>query len=89
MFQLNLLKNKMEEKKFPYKLKHLEENKNNQIKNDFTGYLTGGLTVEPSGYFFPGLYAQYAQRLYNFPLRDDDVFVASYPKSGEFFKLYI
>lgn len=67
---------------FPYAIESLPEEENAQIKKDFRGYLTGGVRVAPKGYFFPGIYQDYASSYYNFQLHPTDVFVASYPKSG-------
>lgn len=67
---------------FPYAIESLPEEENAQIKRDFQGYLSGGVQVGPKGYFFQGIYRDYASSYYNFQLHPTDVFVASYPKSG-------
>ncbi|XP_042220322.1 luciferin sulfotransferase-like [Homarus americanus] len=67
---------------FPYKIVTLPDEENEQIKRDFKGYISGAVKVEPLGYFFQGIYQDYAHRYYTLPVRSTDVFVASYPKCG-------
>ncbi|XP_068220087.1 luciferin sulfotransferase-like [Palaemon carinicauda] len=68
--------------KFPYTLETPTEEENKLIKKEFAGYLSGAVRVRPSGYFFQGIYRDYAERLFNFSVKSSDVFVVSYPKCG-------
>lgn len=67
---------------FPHKIENVPDKENELIKKDFQGYLSGVVRVQPGGYFFQKIYEDYALKLYTFPLRTTDVFVASYPKCG-------
>ena len=59
---------------------------NADICRDFLGYreLDGIVRSEPEGWIFCGRYVKdgHADRIYNFDIRDNDVWILSYPKSG-------
>ncbi|XP_050301971.1 sulfotransferase 1B1-like [Anthonomus grandis grandis] len=75
---------KYEEKRlpFPYEIKPVEPELNKKILGDFSGERTGFVQVGPKNYFFPSGYEKEAENFYNFELRPDDVFVATFPRSG-------
>ncbi|XP_004930400.2 sulfotransferase 1C4 isoform X1 [Bombyx mori] len=66
----------------PLEINNVDQELANKIMKLFTGEHTGFVRVGPKGYFFPQKYTEEASKIYNMPLRDSDVFVASYPRSG-------
>lgn len=68
--------------KFPYTFETPKKEENDLIKKEFTGYLSGAVRVQPTGYFFQGIYRDCADPIYSFSVKKTDVFVASYPKCG-------
>ncbi|CAG9773792.1 unnamed protein product [Ceutorhynchus assimilis] len=67
---------------FPYEIKTIDPELNEQILKDFSGERTGFVQVGPKKWFFPSGYAKEAENYYNFELRPDDVIVATFPRSG-------
>ncbi|KAG6448318.1 hypothetical protein O3G_MSEX005471 [Manduca sexta] len=67
---------------FPLEIKDVDHELAKKMMKLFTGEHTGFVRVGPSGYFLPNKYKLEASRIYNMSLRPDDVFVASYPRSG-------
>lgn len=54
----------------------------NIVRNNFTNeFLTGYATI--NGMFIPDVYSKIARAIENMPVFDDDVWVVSFPKSGE------
>ncbi|XP_052737550.1 sulfotransferase 1A1 [Bicyclus anynana] len=67
---------------FPYEIKDVEPELAAKLMVHYTGELTGFVRVGPKGYFFPHKYKSCAASYYNLPVRADDVFVNTYPRSG-------
>lgn len=47
-----------------------------------TAFQEGAVRVGPKGYFFSNGFKKEAVPIYNMPLRSDDIFVVTFPKSG-------
>ena len=75
---------KMRLGKCPFRFVAPENNAN--IRKDFLGYreLDGIVRSEPEGWIFCGRYEKdgHADKIYNFDIRENDVWILSYPKSG-------
>lgn len=71
-----------ENNNFPLEIRDVEPKLAEDLMKQFTGEHTGFVQVGPKGYFLPNKFKQEASHIYNMPLRRDDVFVASYPRSG-------
>ena len=75
---------KMRLGKCPFQFVAPENNAN--VCKDFLGYreLDGIVRSKPEGWIFCGRYEKdgHADKIYNFDIRDNDVWILSYPKSG-------
>ncbi|XP_026329538.1 sulfotransferase 1C4-like [Hyposmocoma kahamanoa] len=67
---------------YPWEIKDVEPQLAEELMSFFTGELTGFVQVGPKKYFLPHKFRQEASNIYNMPLRSNDIFVASYPRSG-------
>ncbi|KAM3963079.1 sulfotransferase 1C4-like [Aphomia sociella] len=67
---------------FPLEINDVPPEQSEYLMKYFTGEHTGFVRVGPKGYFLPYKYRQEAANIYNMPVRSDDIFVASYPRSG-------
>ena len=53
-----------------------------QLMNHCTGYKNGFIRVNPSGYVFNAETRKYLQRLRKFEVRNDDIWICTFPKCG-------
>ncbi|XP_063822183.1 sulfotransferase 1C4-like [Ostrinia nubilalis] len=68
---------------FPFEMKDLDPEEADEIhKHFFKGYQNGFLRVGPKGYFFTNGIKVDIKNTYNMPIRPDDTFVVTFPKSG-------
>ncbi|XP_031627373.1 sulfotransferase 1 family member D1-like [Contarinia nasturtii] len=67
---------------FPYNITAVDPDVNQQLLKDFTGPKAGFVQVGPSKYIFPQTFKKHAEGLYNLQSRPDDIWVASFPRSG-------
>ncbi|XP_069365618.1 luciferin sulfotransferase-like [Maniola hyperantus] len=65
-------------KDFPYEVKVMDSLE----KLDTGGYLKDFVHIGSKKYLLPEVYLLEAANIYNFPLRSDDTFIVTFPKSG-------
>lgn len=68
---------------FPYKIEPVEEGLNKQLMNDFGGERYGFVQVGEKKWVLPAIYNEHAERFYSYPVREDDVWIITYPRSGK------
>ncbi|KAI5632734.1 sulfotransferase domain-containing protein [Phthorimaea operculella] len=67
---------------YPWEIKDVEPKANEELMKYFTGERTGFVRVGPKGYLLNHGFRREAAKIYNMPLRHDDIFVVTYPRSG-------
>lgn len=67
---------------FPYEIKPLSPELNKELTSKFKGERTGFVEVGPKKWIMPAAYAKHAEKYYNFPVRNDDVWIVTYPRTG-------
>ncbi|XP_038215329.1 sulfotransferase family cytosolic 1B member 1-like [Zerene cesonia] len=67
---------------FPFDIKDVEENLAKELMVHYSGEFTGFVQVGPKKYFFPHKYKEEAEDIYNIPVKPDDVYVVTFPRSG-------
>ena len=60
----------------------LEQSINNNLLAHFEGERTGFCQVGPKKWLLPAAYADHAEGYYNMPLKKDDIWIVTYPRSG-------
>lgn len=69
-------------KEFPYSIRKVKGVIHSKLVNDFKGQPDGFVQIGPEKWILPQIYADYAEQIYNFEARSDDVFICTFPRSG-------
>ena len=61
----------------------LPDDVNDKVKKDFLAHIDGLVKVTPSNHCVTPQFEQILEKIRNFKLRPDDVWIVSYPKCGK------
>ncbi|XP_066904899.1 luciferin sulfotransferase [Halyomorpha halys] len=67
---------------FPYEINPVDKSLQEELMSDFKGERNGYVQVGPKKWFFPAAYTDHAEKFYSYPIRQEDVWVVTYPRSG-------
>uniref|UniRef100_A0A023F6T1 Putative sulfotransferase n=1 Tax=Triatoma infestans TaxID=30076 RepID=A0A023F6T1_TRIIF len=67
---------------FPYKITKIDGNDGKELVELFKGQKAGFVQVGPKKWTLPAKYAEHAEKYYTFDLRQDDLWIIAYPRSG-------
>lgn len=73
---------KSSEKKFPYVMRKIKGVAHNKIVSDFAGITDGFIQVGPQKWILRPEYEKFAEQIYNFETRHDDVWICTLPRTG-------
>lgn len=71
------------EKRLNVEFESITETLEEDFLKEFPSYVEGLVRGEPGGFVLSPHYAENAQKLYNFHLQPDDIWIVSFPKCGE------
>lgn len=69
---------------FPFEIKAIEREDDKVIKEYFKGKVTDYVSVGPKNWILPEGFKKHADKYYNFEIKNDDVWIVTYMKSGKF-----
>lgn len=69
-------------KKFPYEIVSVDKATEERVLLHFKGPYAAQFQVGPEKWIMPKLFAQCADKLYNFEARADDIWISTFPRSG-------
>lgn len=73
---------KQEKRELPVKFNVIPETLESPFKELFPAYTEGLVRGEPGNFVYHPLYGQNADKFYNFPIRKDDIWIRTFPRSG-------
>jgi Sulfotransferase domain len=69
-------------KDFPYSIRKLKGVIHNKLVDELKGQPGGLVQVGPEKWILPASYEDFAEQIYNFEARPDDVYICTFPRSG-------
>lgn len=72
----------MQHQDFPYTIRPVKGVIHSKILSDFPGMSEGLVQVGQEKWIMPAKYQQFAEQIYNFQARSDDVWICTSPRSG-------
>ncbi|XP_073972158.1 sulfotransferase 1C4-like [Rhodnius prolixus] len=67
---------------FPFKITNIEGQIGKELLELFTGEKAGCVQVGPKKWTLPAKYAEHAEKYYSFDLKEDDLWIITFPRSG-------
>ena len=67
---------------FPFKWQELKPEETEKSKRNYPGFMLNDLIRYDNGVVMPRNYDLISERIYNFTLRDDDIWIVTFPKTG-------
>ena len=71
-----------EKRELPVKFSVIPETLESPFKELFPAYTEGLVSGNPGNFVYHPLYGKNADKFYNFPIRKDDVWIRTFPRSG-------
>lgn len=72
----------MQHHDFPYTIRPIKGVTHTKIVADFKGITEGLVQIGPEKFIMSAKYQRFADQIYNFEARSDDVWICSLPRSG-------
>jgi hypothetical protein len=70
---------------FPYTFTTVPDTLKSPFKEHFPAYTEGLVQSNPGNFVYHPLYGANAKKCYDFPIRKDDVWIRTFPRSGKEF----